>query len=172
MSKILKTRIKPNYITQMYIPEEILQETEKHLRFHGTQGNEGMVFWGGQIRNDNEAWIKSCIHPEQKTSFLSVDIPLDELPKMNVSLNDRREFLFAQIHSHPFEAFHSAIDDNYPITFKPGFFSIVVPFFCKERLENLSRCEIWEYKGFGKWVTLSPDEIENRFIILKGEMKN
>jgi hypothetical protein len=32
-------------------------------------------------------------------------------------------------HTHPGEAFHSSIDDEFPIIHKPGFLSLVIPNF-------------------------------------------
>lgn len=162
MSK--KTRIKPNYIRKVYVPSDILKETENCLKLHGLHGNEGMAFWSGYLLHQCDAWIRHCIYPQQETSPVGVEVSLDEIQKINRMLSAREEFLFAQVHSHPGQAFHSSIDDNYPITFKPGFFSIVIPFFCKDHLE-FPKCKIWKYKGFGEWRKLNPGEVKDRFII-------
>jgi len=34
-----------------------------------------------------------------------------------------------QVHTHPAEAFHSAVDDAFPIIHTPGFLSLVIPNF-------------------------------------------
>jgi hypothetical protein len=34
-----------------------------------------------------------------------------------------------QVHTHPGPAFHSAVDDTYPIIHTPGFLSLVIPNF-------------------------------------------
>lgn len=159
-----KIRIKPNYIRQVYVSSDILKETENCLKLHGLRGNEGMVFWSGRLSGKCDAWIQHCTCPRQKTTPIGVEISLDQIQNINIMLSARREFLFAQVHSHPGQAFHSSIDDNYSVTFKPGFFSIVVPFFCEEHLK-FPGCKIWEYKGFGKWRKLSPGEVKDRFII-------
>lgn len=173
MSKVAKARIKPDYIRRVYVPKYLLRKTGSYLKFHGLQGNEGMVFWSGCLLHKHDAWIRHCIYPRQKTTPVSVEINLDEIQKINIMLCAQKEFLFAQVHSHPGQAFHSSIDDNYPITFKPGFFSIVIPFFCKKHLRFL-KYKIWEYKGFGKWHKLGPEEVKARFIISReeSEIKN
>jgi hypothetical protein len=42
-----------------------------------------------------------------------------------LDLVNRSVGIRVQVHTHPFEAFHSATDDGYPIVHSPGFLSLV-----------------------------------------------
>lgn len=152
-------------LQKVFIPRYVLLDTEKYLKEHGLNGNEGMVLWSGKKMNNEIAAIKSCIHPQQNCTPVSFEVSLDESQRINVLLEHRKEIIIAQVHSHPGIAFHSATDDNFPFTFTIGLFSIVAPNFCKKGLRNLQQCRIWEHIGFGKWRELKSREIEERFII-------
>jgi len=157
---------------KVFVPQYILCQTEEHLREHGSRGEEGMVLWSGIKLEKNKAIIKSCTHPQQYCTPVSFDVPLDESQRINVLLEQRKEVIIAQVHTHPGGAFHSGIDDNFPITFIVGFFSIVVPDFCKSGLRNLLQCGVWEHIGLGKWQELKIDEIKERFIINRRRILN
>lgn len=160
-----KNFLKPLQIHRLYIPDNILKETEHYLKEHGLKGMEGLVFWSGILTKKNQGVITSCIYPKQKSSSISVDVDLNESARIHYLLFERNEFLFVQVHSHPGSAFHSIIDDNYPMTHKPGFFSIVVSSYALYGLKGLSGCEVFEYQGNGKWRRLAQKEINNRFVI-------
>lgn len=150
---------------KVFIPQYILRETEEHLQEHGSRGEEGIVLWSGIRLEKNKAVIKSCIHPQQYCTPVSFDVPLDESQRINVLLEQRKEIIITQVHTHPCGAFHSQTDDDFPVTFIVGFFSIVVPNFCKDKLGTLQKCRIWEHIGFGRWRELESEEIKERFII-------
>jgi hypothetical protein len=152
-------------IKNIFLPKSILDETEKHLKEHGNYGNEGMVLWSGVRTKNHQAFVKSYIHPFQHCTAVSYEVPLSEAQRLNILLEQKKEVIIAQIHSHPGIAYHSGIDDQFPVTFKIGFFSVVVPRFCENGLNNLISCSVWEYIGHGKWSELSADDVKTRFLI-------
>src|SRR5438309_1630872 len=64
----------------------------------------------------------------------------------------------AQMHTHPGAAFHSSIDDRWPIVGTPGFISIVVPRFGREpiAIEDWYVCEL---QGDGRWKALNAQAV-------------
>lgn len=162
----IEARIKPTYISRIRVPPIILEKTALHMGAFAAKGRECMVFWSGKLVGHNEADISSCICPKQRTSSVTIEVPLRATARLHRLLATRQEFLFAQVHSHPGDAFHSATDDMYPITHKPGFISIVVPNFCTEGVIDLARCFVVEYVRCGKWRRLDPSEIERRFVVV------
>lgn len=152
-------------LKKINIPKNILSETEHYLKEHGDRGCEGMVLWSGVKHGNNEASIRSCLHPLQKCTAIDYWVPIEESQKVNIILEQKKEVIIAQVHSHPRTAFHSAIDDRFPATFIVGFFSIVVPEFCRGGLKRLSDCEILEHIGLGKWRKLTVNEVNERFFI-------
>ncbi len=148
---------------KILIPLSILKETQAFLRGHGQLGHEGMVLWTGE-KNGHEATVKSCIHPRQKCTAVSYDIPLEESQTINKMLSEKREVIIAQVHSHPGAAFHSSRDDAMPFTYSIGFLSLVVPDFCDRQLLGCSDFRIWEHIGSGNWIELSKNDIHDRLV--------
>jgi hypothetical protein len=91
-----------------------------------------MALWAGSITG-HKARITEVIIPKQhghRTDHgLAVSVSGDELHRINVHLYKTKQKLLAQVHSHPSEAYHSAMDDRYAIATALGSFSIVVPDF-------------------------------------------
>ena len=152
-------------ISKIVIPEEIIFDTEKYLREYGQRHHEGMVFWLGRKHKDT-AYIASCINPVQTSTAVTVDIALAESQRINRILASKKEVLIAQVHSHPNTAFHSSRDDSMPATYAIGYFSLVVPYFCKNGMGNMSEIVIVEYIGSGEWKKLKNNEIAKRFEIV------
>lgn len=157
---------------KVFVPKPILHSTEGYLRKHGSLCQEGMVLWSGVKTRGNIGIIKSCIHPQQYCTAASFDVPLDESQRINRLLEQKGESIIAQVHSHPGQAFHSDTDDRFPVTFTVGLFSIVVPWFCGQRLTNISQCKVWEHVGVGRWRELKTKDIKERFIITDRKEEN
>ena len=154
---------------KIFVPLNIINETHLYLRSHGKMGHEGMVLWSG-TKLGSEATVKTCIHPAQKCTAVSYDIPLEESQTINRILAEKSEVIIAQVHSHPGAAFHSSRDDAMPFTYSIGFLSLVVPNFCDQQLLNLSDVRIWEHTGSGNWSELSKTDINDRLILRKPEV--
>ena len=155
-------------VEKIFVPLNIVNETYQYLQSHGQLGHEGMVLWSG-IKMDTAATVKTCIHPKQKCTAVSYDIPLEESQAINMILAEKHEVIIAQVHSHPGAAFHSSRDDAMPFTYSIGLLSLVVPNFCNRRLLSLSDIRIWEHIGSGNWTELSKTVIDKRIILQKQE---
>ena len=155
----------PTRIHSIKIYDTIFQNTLTGLRKVGERSKEGIAYWSGTL-NETNATIKNVMfadeYPEfhNEESFASVS--LDMSFKIGEKIHQREGILFAQVHTHPFEAFHSFVDNTYPISHRVGFFSIVIPYFGKN-INSLSQCKIFEYEGKAKWYELDENEIKRRF---------
>lgn len=155
----------PNKIHSVKVLETVFQKTLKELRKVGEKNKEGIAYWSGTL-NETNATIKNVMfadeYPEFYNEELFASVSLDMSFKIGEKIHQREEILFAQVHTHPFEAFHSYVDDTYPISHRIGFFSIVIPYFGKN-ISSLLQCKIFEYKGKAKWHELDKDEIVRKF---------
>jgi hypothetical protein len=66
-----------------------------------------------------------------------------------------------QVHTHPFEAFHSETDDRYPLLFDPGFLSLVIPNFASGPV-GFTDAYLTEVQQDGTWCEVS---IHERFAV-------
>jgi hypothetical protein len=62
-----------------------------------------------------------------------------------------------QVHTHPGEAFHSPIDDEFPIIHTPGFLSLVIPDFALGPI-GFERAYLTEIQADGRWQQVSINE--------------
>jgi hypothetical protein len=61
-----------------------------------------------------------------------------------------------QVHTHPFEAFHSRTDDAFPIVHTRGFLSLVIPDFgCGA--PSLDGSFLVEISATGTWTVVEPE---------------
>jgi hypothetical protein len=125
-------------VTGIALPSDRAAETQRHLRASGKRGLEGMALWVGTV-DGQAARITEVIIPKQEghrtEHGLAVSVPGDELHRINVYLYKTKQRLIAQVHSHPTEAFHSAMDDRYAVATALGSFSVVVPDFATGAFE-------------------------------------
>lgn len=157
----------PTKIKTIHITKSLFDETIKNLQRIGLEDKEGIVYWTGKLNGD-DAKIKNLIvadeYPEFENYELFAKMPLLSSYKIGELIHQRNEILFVQVHSHPFEAFHSLVDDNYPISHRLGFLSIVVPYFGKN-VQDLQSCAVYEYLGNAEWKKLTQNEVASRFKI-------
>lgn len=155
----------PKRIEKYLILDSVINETESCFRSH--PHSETIVYWTG-IFDGNTAIVRSCIFPERfqennRWGYTYVDFKTAfDIGKL---VHKRKEFLMIQLHTHPFEAFHSPIDNRFPISHRVGFISIVVPFYGQLPLKDQSNWKVYQYKGEGKWRQLSQRQVERKFII-------
>lgn len=161
----------PTRIHKVKINDMVFQSTLEELRKVGDKNKEGIAYWSGTL-NESKATIKNVIfadeYPEFHNEELFASVSLDMSLKIGEKIHQREEILFAQVHTHPFEAFHSFVDDTYPISHRIGFFSIVIPYFGKN-INSLLQCKIFEYEGKAKWHKLDEDEIKRKFEVYADE---
>jgi len=160
----------PLRISRYLIPVEVVSTTQNYLRRLGTEHLEGIAYWTGIFKR-NEAIVRSAIFPgdyadNPKSGWGFSHVDLETAFKVGNEIHKRKEYLFIQLHTHPFEAFHSYTDNNYPISHRLGFISIVIPHFAKGPMKNRNTWKVYEYQGKGKWRTLGRREIMKRFVIM------
>jgi len=155
----------PNKIHSVRVDGRVFQDTLQELKKVGDGNKEGIAYWSGTL-NETKATIKNVMfadeYPEFHNEELFASVSLDMSFKIGEKIHERNEILFAQVHTHPGEAFHSFVDNTYPISHRVGFFSIVIPYFGKN-VNSLSQCKIFEYEGKAKWHELNKDEIKRKF---------
>ena len=77
------------------------------------------------------------------------------LHELNVWLRRNGERLVAQVHSHPTDAYHSGMDDDFAIVTAAGSLSLVVPDFAV-RAFSVAECAVYRLTGDGRWAEVLP----------------
>lgn len=166
-SRPLKSN-RPRRITQIILPCKVIIKTERFLKRIGEGGEECIAYWTGVFK-DEKALVKDVLFPSEfstERSWGFAHVNLETAFKIGELIHKKKQFLLVQLHTHPFEAFHSFTDDKYPISHRVGFLSVVIPYFAREPLDDMRTWKVYEYKGTGRWRELTFSEITKKFLIL------
>lgn len=91
---------------------------------------ERVLLWLGR-RLDLDYIVDEVYVPIQIVGKDYFRIPEEGMEILLNKLRLSRKMIIAQIHTHPFEAFHSAADNEWAIVRHVGAYSLVLPFFCR-----------------------------------------
>jgi hypothetical protein len=119
---------RPEPPVSVTVSGEILDLTQQQLRSVSAGVRESMVVWAGQPHAAG-AIITHIITPEVRSTRDHLTIPSATRAELATYLQQEGLLLFADLHTHPAEAFLSYADQARPLSARPGFYAIVVPDF-------------------------------------------
>ena len=148
------------------VPQRILKNSALLLRSLSSGVRESAILWTGTCLN-TEARVRRIVVPRQTSNAVRFDVSLEERLKIASQLNRSGEMLLAQLHTHPKEAFHSAIDDQLALPRHTGAISIVIPDFAMYWEGDLNQVSVNRHLGKGVWQELGSDVVCELFEILQ-----
>lgn len=148
-------------INNVALPRKIALESHRFLRLAGQQYSEGIALWVGYTEGPTFR-VTDLLIPRQtglcsETGVCAV-IEGPELRRIGMELYKANRQLFAQIHSHPTEAYHSDTDDACAIVTTMGGLSLVVPDFAV-RPFSLDEYATYRLSEEGIWTEMHPREV-------------
>ena len=141
------------------LPSRMIAETFAILRSCGQYRRECQLYWTSPWADAEQ--LSEVIHPRHISNRYGLTIDSDWISKFWDDLAHRDVGVRVQIHTHPFEAFHSETDDRYPLLFAPGFLSLVIPSFAAGRI-GFADAYLTEVQPDGTWREVS---IRERFAV-------
>jgi hypothetical protein len=147
----------------LHVSAEILARTLSSLA--SATSVESVVLW--LAKNTRREEVVQCFVPEhiaRKDMFQLTPRGMADLRRV---LRENRWFIAAQLHTHPFEAFHSPADDRWALVRHTGALSIVLPYFAQSTsVTNFSRtAAVFEMSEQGQWMEVSPLSLETRLLV-------
>lgn len=130
------------------LSQGILAQTFMNLRLCGGGRAECQVLWLSPW--DDPSSLTHVIHPIHKAHEGGFDLDTQWLSRFWLGLRDQGLGIRVQVHTHPGSAFHSSIDDKWPILHTTGFLSIVIPNFAKGPI-GVSDAFLAERTADGSW---------------------
>jgi hypothetical protein len=130
-----------------------LEQTLAILQEAGRTRQECLVLWLGQ-RHADGIEVKRVLRPQQMAGRDFFRIPPQSMRSIMRQLKVERLMIAAQIHTHPFEAFHSEADDRWAIVRHVGAVSLVVPFFATTTTPDnfLDQSALFSLDANNRWV--------------------
>ena len=132
----------------------LLAETFALFRQCGGGRRECQVLWTSAW--DDLTNISHVVHPNHLSHSGGFELASDWINRFWLELAHGHRGIRVQVHTHPGEAFHSRIDDDYPIIHTVGFLSLVIPDFGLGPV-GLNRAHLAEIGTNGEWQEVKPD---------------
>lgn len=151
----------------MIINENLIAQTLEHLQNDGRRGVKGVVLWLAMSDSD-QIRISEVYRPEQEASWGNFRIPRHSIAALLRHLRATGSNIGAQVHSHPEEAFHSPIDDEWAIVRHTGALSLVLPDYALRTSHDTfaAHAAVYELSAANTWEEVSPGEIINQHRIV------
>lgn len=162
----------PVSIRKLDVPAPVFRRTLDRLSGSGRAASESVAYWSGTLRRSRVGAVRSVIFADDYAGFAGspwhARVTRDAAMRIGLEVHRKEEIMFAQVHTHPREAFHSRVDDAHPISHRRGFFSLVIPCF-GIGVDSIGQCRAYEHMGGGAWKGLRPKTIAARFRIVEPE---
>lgn len=147
--------------SQYRISQAQLRETFSELRRCGNGKRECQVLWLSPWGRPGV--ITEIVHPRHSASAVSFDLDERWLHDFWTDLSVRQMGVRAQVHTHPGSAFHSHVDDRWPIVQTVGFLSLVVPHFA-QGVVGFDDAYVTAIDPDGRWVRV---EVNDRIVVTR-----
>lgn len=154
-------------VKPLRVSEGHIRETLEMLRSSGDEIKEGIVLWLGH-REDGSSQVLETYVPDHKAERDYFRIPPDSIARLLAHLRTTGQFVAAQVHSHPREAFHSLTDDTWAIVRHVGALSLVVPWFARntEPSSFLRDVAAFELTDENRWEQIAQPALPHRIVIV------
>ena len=133
--------------------QHVIEQTLSFLKNAGRTRQECLVLWLGERRKDGIA-VRSALRPQQISGQDFFRIPPQSMRSIMSRLREERLMIAAQVHTHPFEAFHSEADNRWAIVRHIGALSFVVPYFAESTTSNnfLDSTALFALDANNRWI--------------------
>lgn len=130
-----------------------IEQTLSILKEAGRTRQECLVLWLGQRSPDGVA-VKRILRPQQIAGRDFFRVPPRSMRSIMQHLKKERLMIAAQVHTHPFEAFHSEADDRWAIVRHVGAVSLVVPYFATTTTPDnfLDQIALFSLDANNQWI--------------------
>ena len=144
----------------LYITQNQIAETLSHLQKGGQEGTECVVLWLGRNEGDHIS-VQQVYRPEQWAEADIFRIPAPSMRAVMNTLVSNQLIIAAQVHSHPFEAFHSRADDAWAIVRHVDALSLVLPYFAMETQPEsfLDHMKAFQLSPANLWLEVPEAEV-------------
>ncbi len=141
------------------LPRRMIEETFATFRSCGENFRECQVYWLSSWTERLQ--LIEVAHPKHSSSAYALQIESSWISAFWEDLSSRGLGVRVQVHTHPFEAFHSPTDDTYPLLGDVGFLSLVIPDFAMGPV-GFERAYLTEIQPDGSWCEVA---INERFLV-------
>ncbi|SRR5258708_27558840 len=149
----------------VFCPSSLLDATLTRLREAGQDRRECVMLWLGR-REGDAIRVADAYRPIQIAREDMFEIPPAGMAALHSELRRCRFMVAAQVHSHPYEAFHSKADDRWAIIRHEGALSLVVPHFATTTMVSnfLDETKVYQFSASARWVEVPRPQVERAWL--------
>jgi hypothetical protein len=156
-SEILKP---PEKLGRLLIPEYALRHTITGLAYGA--GREMLCYWlGSEICTPDDlptAVITTVAFPQIESGYAFFKLREGQMGLITSWCAKHSLWVLAQVHTHPTDEPHSQTDECWPASHRPGFLSLVIPFFASMSSVRNPGWRVYESQGGGIWRQCVPEQ--------------
>jgi hypothetical protein len=137
------------------LPRQILDGTFQQLRDCGAGRAECVVYWCASL--DEPGLLARVVHPVHHAGRAGYEVDSAWVTQFFLELRSTRETVRVQVHTHPWQAGHSEVDDQFALAPASGFLSLVIPCFAVGPA-GLAGTALVQMQPDGSWAPADPEE--------------
>jgi hypothetical protein len=144
----------------VYVTNDQIGQTLRHLQEAGRRGTECVVLWLARS-TANDVIVHTVYRPQQMAQADVFRIPPASMRTLLETLSEQELMIAAQVHSHPFEAFHSKADDAWAIVRHADALSLVLPKFALSTSDAsfLADTKVFRLTVANQWVGIEDAQV-------------
>ncbi|MBB4637523.1 proteasome lid subunit RPN8/RPN11 [Longimicrobium terrae] len=155
----------PGRLERLVIPATVLSNTLQGLALG--RDREMLAFWIGAelpgTAGATRALVSTVAFPRIRSGYSRFELAEGEMGHITRWCGKHGLWILAQVHTHPTDEDHSEADEAEPVSHRPGFLSVVIPYFARFSTVREPRWRAYEHQGGGDWRAINP---EVRFEVL------
>ena len=150
----------PEHLARVVVPVHVLDLTLTGLALG--RHREMLAYWLGTPLSASAdparpaAIVTTVAFPRIVSTDSYFKVEDGQLTQLTTWCAARGLWVLAQVHSHPTDEPHSEADERWPASHRPGFLSVVVPFFAQLSSVREPHWRLYEHQGDGEWEELRP----------------
>ena len=150
--------------TLVHVNQEHVTTTLKTLQHAGKACRECVVLWLACMQGASLT-VQQVFVPLQDAANDYFRIPREGVAALLRELGTTRLQVAVQVHSHPYEAFHSPADDTWAIVRHRGALSLVVPYFGLRTIPEtfVQDAAVYELRPNNQWGHVRPTEVSHYY---------
>lgn len=150
--------------TLVHVKQEHVTATLKTLQHAGRACRECVVLWLAR-RQGASLTVQHVFVPLQNAADDYFRIPRAGVAALLRELGTTRFQVVVQVHSHPYEAFHSPADDAWAIVRHSGALSLVVPYFGLRTTPGtfVEDAAVYALRPDNQWCHICPTEVSQYY---------
>jgi len=143
-------------VSTVRLPRMVLADSFRLLRECGAGRAECVLYWCAS--QDQPNLITRPVQPVHRAGAGWYEVDTAWVTEFFLDLRRTRETVRVRVHTHPFEAGHSRIDDAFALVPAAGFLSLVIPDFANGPV-SLTDTALVRMGTNGTWTPVQTEEV-------------